>query len=159
MDLIQYLADLLVQHPNLKAEDEAVVSRICEILRLEDNEGMINIYISSQVEAEAGAIYLVGRYRDIWLKLATRLNEERAEKRLDLGDRDEDGRRWTKQSREDWLLANDAKYVIQLENVTRAEQLVKLLEGLSNIVFGRQDKLRDLAANYRRELRTDRNSN
>lgn len=154
-DLVSLLEGLILSHPNLKVEDRAVVSRLCFLIRIEDT-GDINEYYRLQVQAEAGAVYLKGRYDAISARLRKSLDNHRAGRSVELGSRDDEGLRWTKLSQEQWLLGTDPKYVVLNEMFREAERLHSLIKGLSDIVINRNGKLEQLAINYRREVEVDR---
>jgi len=158
MDGIALLARQLVSNDNLKVDDREVVLNICELLRLKEESGLINTYLCQQVEAEAASTYLVCRYELQVTRYRHVIDEYRAGKYVELGDRNDEGLKWSKQGREQWLLAMDLEYPTKLEQLQNMESLLSALKGLQSIVFGRDRKLEQLSVNYRRELRSDKPS-
>lgn len=155
LNLIALLQDYVLDHVYLKAEDHAVVRQICGSLGLGE-AGLINDYLKEQVEAEAGMVYLQCKYEKLRDKLREKFGEYEAGKSIELGDKTDEGYKWTKDSRSRWLLATDAQYAEKKDVVRKAERLLTLIRGLGTIVFDRPDKLEQLAINYRRESEADR---
>ncbi len=155
VDCIALLSNAIRRHPHLKVEDHPVVEKVTSLLYTSDEIGLINDYFRMQIEAEAGATYLVGRYISLVTKLKEMLREHRAGKLLMLGERNDDGYKWTAKGKEEWLLATDAPYATQLEQIAKVDNLLNLLKGLKEIVFGRNDKLEQLSINYRRDTLID----
>jgi hypothetical protein len=143
----------------LKEEDRKVVKYVCENLRIMDDPGMINEYFRLQVENEATMVYLLARYGEMMDRMRDVLAKHKAEITLDLGSKDEEGYKRTKNSREAFLLATDARYISLLDLTQIAERLFFTLKNLSDIVTKRDDKLEQLSINYRREQEADSRSN
>ena len=156
VDCIARLENAIREHVHLKVEDHEVVSKVAGFLYTSDEPGKINDYFRGQIEAEAGATYLVGRYTSLVNKLRERVREHRAGKFVELGERNDEGYKWTAKGKEDFLLGTDAQYATQMETVAKVENLLSLLKGLREIVFARNDKLEQLSINYRREMEIDR---
>jgi len=156
MDGISLLEKEIRAHPYLKIEDHQVVHNTCNALRISEDPGLINEYFRGQIEAEASMIYLVGRYSSLVTRLKDKLNERRAGKAFELGSRDDEGLKWSKQDKEQWILATDPKYATQLDMLHDMEALLKLMYGLRDVVFGRDRKLEQLSINYRREMEADK---
>lgn len=131
------------------------MSKLCSLIRIEET-GDINEYHRMQVEAEAGSVYLRVRYDQVMEKFRTLIDKHKAGRFVELGPRDDEGLKWTKASKEQWLLGTDARYVALLDMLKQAERLHAMLRELSNIVFGRDRKLEQLSINYRREAEADR---
>lgn len=155
IDLIGLLEQRIVTHPNLKDEDKRVVSRLCELIRITE-EGDINVYHRTQVEAEAGAVYLKSKYDQVMTKFSNLIERHKAGKFVELGSRDDEGLKWTKEGKREFLLGTDARYVALLDTFKEAERLHTLIRELSNIIFSRDRKLEQLSINYRREAEADR---
>ena len=156
MDGISLLETAICDHPFLKVEDRNVVVSICNKIRISDDPGSINVYFREQVDAESAITYLLNRYISLIEKLNQLMNKHRAEVFLGLGDKTEEGYKWTKQSKEERLIATDSKYLSQLDQMNKAENLINLLKGLNTIVFNRDRKLEQLSINYRREFEADK---
>lgn len=154
-DLVTLLEGRILQHPYLKEEDRAVVAKLCYLIRIEET-GDINEYHRSQIEAEAGAVYLKSKYDEIMDKFGTLIEKHKAGRYCELGSRDDEGLKWTKAGKNEWLLATDAKYVALLDTFKEAERLYTMLRELTNIIFSRDRKLEQLSINYRREAEADR---
>ncbi|MCG8434624.1 MAG: hypothetical protein MJA83_11385 [Gammaproteobacteria bacterium] len=147
------LDQLIRQHNSLKIDDHKVVQDLCEKLALQEEHGFINSYICEQPSLEAQALYLLGRYEALYNRLKAIVAEYRADKTLTLGSKDDEGFKWTKQSKEEWLLATDTKYLEKVERLRNVENLYTLIKGLYQITISRDDKLQHLSNNYRRELK------
>jgi len=158
MDGILCLEQAICSHSLLKATDDAVVKKVCSFIRIDESPGLINDYIRQQVEAEASMVYLTNKYESLHRRMTQRSNERKAGRFLELGEKNDEGYKWTVQAKEKWILATDAKYQLQLENIAELDGLVSMLRGLSAIVFRRDSKLEQLSINYRQEMRTDKGS-
>lgn len=153
MNGLLLLDQLIRQQSSLKVEDHDVVKSLCTDLALQEETGYINSYICKQPDLEATALYLYGKYSTLYEKLKASVAEHRADHALKLGSKDDEGLKWTKQSKEEWLLATDVKYVERLERLRKVESLYMLIKGLYNITLNRDEKLQHLSNNYRRELK------
>ena len=160
MDGITLLENEIKLHPHLKIEDHQVVSKVCNYIRISSTEelGIINEALRDQVEIEAACVYLTSKYGRLLNKLEQRLDEHKAGKSVELGSKDDEGLKWTKQAKEQWLLAMDAQYATQTEVISKCHTLITMLRGLSTIVFNRDRKLEQLSVNYRKDLEFDRRS-
>ena len=156
LELIPLLGNYLVKHTYLKVEDRQVIADICNNLVISDQTEMVNDYFRNQVQIEAGVAYLMIRYSSVLRRLQFKLNEHKAEAIIELGNKTEDGYKWTKQAKEERLMAVDATYVSQLELVSEYEGLVNALKYLHTIVFERHKKLEQLSNNYRQEIKSDK---
>lgn len=154
-DLISLLEARILEHPNLKKEDHAVVRKLCDLIRIEET-GDINEYHRSQVEAEAGGVYLKSKYDQVVEKFDTLIEKHKAGRYVELGSRDDEGLKWTIPGKKEWLLATDSRYVALLEMFKEAERLHVMLRELTHIVFCRDRKLEQLSINYRREAEADK---
>ncbi len=152
---LDLLDKFIREHPFLKVEDHPVVEKLCRELRIQNQEGLINDYICGQTDHEATASYLLGRYTAFVNRLSAITAEYRAEHSTELGSRDEEGLKWTKLSKEEWLLAMNPGYIGKVETLRKAENLLTLVRDLHKITFNRDDKLGQLSNNYRRELKGD----
>ena len=159
VDGIALLRDHILLSKALKEEDRKVIHDVCEKLRIMDDPGMINEYFRLQVENEASIVYLIARYGELMDRLKNVLAKHRADTSLDLGSKDDEGYKRTKASRENWLLATDARYVALLDSVGIAERLFFTLKNLEAIVMKRDGKLEQLSINYRREQEVDNRTN
>lgn len=158
MDLIKLLEQTLVKHSRLKIEDRKVVKEILDHIRISEKEELINEHIRTQVQAEAGIVYLSYRYQNILRRLDRNNEEYRAGVSYTIGSVDDEGHKWTKQGKEETLIATDAKYLGRLERIDEMQSLCNLLRGLSTIVFNRDRKLEQLSVNYRVEAKADRHA-
>lgn len=154
-DLVSLLENLIVSDQHLKSEDKSVVQKICRLLRIEHPE-LINDYHRQQVEAEAGIVYLKARYDSLAEKMREKIEQHKAGQFVVLGDRNDEGLKWTKASKEQWLLGTDAQYVVFLRIYKEKERLAGIMRELANVVFGRDRKLEQLSINLRREAEADR---
>jgi predicted glycosyltransferase len=75
---------------------------------------------------------------------------------MELGVRNDEGLKWTKDAKEQWLLSTDARYIVLSEEAQEAERLLYTLRDLANIIFTRDKKLEQLSINYRRETEIDK---
>ena len=150
---LELLDHLIREHPSLKVEDHSIVNTLCTNLALQEDHGLINKYICNQPDNEAMALYLLGKYESWFNVLKASVLEHRAGSALSLGSKDQEGFKWTKQSKEEWLLATDATYIGKVDRLRIAENLYSLIKGLYGITLNRDEKLQHLSNNYRRELR------
>lgn len=157
MDLIQLLEQQIISHPHLKEEDKAVVTQLCEFIRI-DTEADINEYFKLQVEAEAGVVYLKGKYSRLLNKFASIVEKHRSGKSVELGSRDPEGYKWNKASKHEWLTGTDARYAALVSTHKDVEVLSSIIKDLAQIVFNRDRKLEQLSNNYRREMQVDSNT-
>jgi len=117
--------------------------------------GFVDDMIREQVELEAGASYLLGKYKDEKKKLEDEFSEYYAGKSVSLGARNEEDLKWSKRGKEEFLLASDIGYVQQRQELRLHESLLSLLYELRDIVHRRHDKLEQISNNYRREMKDD----
>ena len=158
VDGVSLLEGLLLSSKALKQEDNPVISGVCSMLRIEQDHGFINDYFKQQVNLEATAVYLTSKYGalvDRWNRL---IDRHKADRCMELGGRNDDGLRWTKEAKEQWLLNTDAKYVVFMDQQQEAERLLCTIRDLATIIFSRDKKLEQLSINYRRESEIDRRS-
>lgn len=156
VDGISLLENLILSSPALKAEDQAVIKHVCLNLRIEQEHGFINDYFRRQVEIEATAVYLTGKYNALLERWRRIIGQHKADKFMELGSKNDDGYKWTKEAKEQWLLSTDARYTVLSEQAQEAERLLYILRDLSNVVFTRDKKLEQLSINYRRESEADK---
>ncbi len=156
MHLIDLLQGIICKHKFLKVEDRNVVTNICQCLRITDNTGLINQYLMQQIDMEAGVVYLTNKYGILVSKLQDKLYDYKADKFVVLGDKTDEGYKWTKQGKEDWLRSTDSEFLAKRGTLVSVEQLLGVLKDLSTIVFRRTLKLEQLAINYRRETEADK---
>lgn len=156
MDEIELLKNLVLSKKHLKEEDKPLIVQLCEKLRILADVRDINEYFRQQVEVEAGMVYLVGRYTMIVDKFKDVVESHKAGKSVELGERNDEGLKWTKAGKEQWLLGTDARYVALLGTLKEAERLLDLLRELSKVAFRRQDKLEQITINTRREIEADK---
>lgn len=153
------LANFLRAHAFIKEEDKSVVSSLCEGLRMDDPTvalGLVNDQLRAQVKREAQATYLLGKYYGILDKLEGFVEKHRADAVFSLGERTPDGYKWNKGSKEEYLLASDAKYLVLVGQVAELKRFIESLKHLHEMTFGRRKSLDQLSNNYRRELEGDR---
>lgn len=152
---ISLLRDLILQHDLLKVEDRSAVIRLFDLLVIRVDPALVNEYFSQQVEAEALACYLQNRYAKLVDTLDELLTKQRADSYVVQGDRNDQGLKWTKETREYWLLGTNAHYNVRVEQLNQARRLQSLIKDVTTIVFKRHDKLEQLSNNYRRETSID----
>lgn len=150
------LENLIVSHPHLKQEDHAVISKVCRLLEIQEEHVLINEYHRRQVELEATAVYLTGKYTALVKRFESVFNKHRAGKSVELGERNDEGLKWTRIAKENWLLGTDARYIALVDTLAEAQRLLMMLKGLSDVIFARDNKLEQLSINYRRETEADK---
>jgi len=156
MQGILLLQRFISNHPYLKVEDSSVVQRICEGLTITDNTGYINEHFRQQVEMEASVVYLANKYVVLVSKLQEILINHKAGKFIELGDKTDEGYKWTLKGKEVWLRGTDLEFLMHCENLIKAEQLLDVLKDLRSIVFNRDRKLEQVSNNYRKEVEIDK---
>ncbi len=154
MSEVKLLESLILSNPYLKMQDHSVVVSICDKLPIEEGSGYINEYLRLQINAEAGAVYLTGKYLNIVAILEDKRDEVEAEVFVGLGDKSEAGYKLTRENKKSTLLFNP-DFLALREHLRGMRSLVMLLERLSMVVFRRQPKLEQLSVNYRRETEAD----
>ena len=155
IDGLVLLRDLLLSCKAIKDEDRSIVSNLCETLRIDQDYGFLNDYFRMQVQIEATQIYLLGKYNLLLDRWESLIDKHKAEKAFELGDRNQEGYKWTKESKEQWLLNSDARYILLREQAQEVKRFLGILKDLYTIVFTRANKLEQLSINYRREMRAD----
>ncbi len=155
MSEVDLLQNLILSNPYVKVNDHNVVVSVCSKLPIESDPGHINEYLRLQINAEAGAVYLTGKYLNIAAILEDRLEEKESEVCIGLGDTSEGGYKLTKADKKSQLLFNPEYFTLRTQ-LRGIKSLVVLLERLSMVVFRRQPKLEQLSVNYRRETEADK---
>jgi hypothetical protein len=157
-DGVKLLEEFITSSSALKEEDKGVVRSVCDRLRIGDSSAMVNDYFRTQVELEATAVYLTSKYGALMDRWRGLIEKHKAEKYMELGSRNDDGLKWTKEAKEQWLLSTDSRYSVLSDYCLQAERLLYTIRDLSTIVFGRNGKLEQLSINYRREQTADQRS-
>jgi hypothetical protein len=156
MDTLSRLVAIILQNPGLDAEDRIVVKDVVyksklDLTSFED----VNDKIKGQVEIEAGIAYLLGKYRDQLTDLRYDLDEEESTAILEVPKKNEQGYKTSTRELKAYQSVNP-EVAVKRRRVSAAESLYATFEALWKIVFARNDKLRELSINYRRDQESDK---
>jgi len=155
MPSFQRLVKFIIENEFLESEDRSVIKEVIYKLELDlTTFEEVGDKIKGQIKIEADIAYLLGRYRDKVNEMRIELEEEEAHVFLEVPKRNEDGYKTSSREFKAYQFSNP-EIAIKRRRFVVLESLFDSLQLLCRIVFARNDKLKELSINYRREMKID----